>query len=87
MLLLYLVLWNNGNGKYLVSLQSAVSLAKPDLASQDSEQFTEKRLKILKVHLDARRYTLNALLVLDEIQIEGKEPIRGQQISQLLNSF
>ena len=65
----------------------AVSLAKPDLASQDSEQFTEKRLKILKVHLDARRYTLNALLVLDEIQIEGKEPIRGQQISQLLNSF
>lgn len=50
----------------------------------ESLKFKEKRLKILKVHLDPRPSTLNPLLVLDQIQLEGKNSLTGSQAKQFL---
>ncbi len=46
------------------------------LLRQDFGGQAEKRLKILKLHLD------NGLLAIDEVQLEGKNPVSWQQFSQ-----
>src|SRR3989344_328551 len=46
----------------------------------------EKRLKILSLHLQAISYKLQAL-VLDEVQLEGKQPIKGRDVTTFLKQL
>lgn len=45
----------------------------------NSGQHIEKRLKILKSHLEASSSPTNYSLVLDEVQLEGKGPVSWKQ--------
>src|SRR3989344_1218946 len=50
-----------------------------------SSKFEEKRLKILKLHL-TMNYELRTMnLVLDELQLEGKQPVSGNHLTELLS--
>ncbi len=60
---------------------------KVKLTVNSSQFAVEKRLKILKVHLDSKSSALNPFLILDEVQLEGKTVISGKNIDNLLGQI
>ncbi len=44
-------------------------------------ELSRKRLKILSCHLNSKPQTLNSILILDTVQLEGKKPVNFEQFS------
>ena len=58
---------------------------KIKVISHKQEVISEKRLKLLKIHLSLIASHLSPKLVLDELQLEGKEPVSGSNLTELLS--
>jgi len=48
---------------------------------EKSLELSSRRLKILSCHLNSKPQTLNSILILDTVQLEGKTPISFQQFA------
>lgn len=58
-----------------------------ELVNDSDKNHTKKRLKILKSHLLKKDNLSQSYLELDEIQLEGKNPISGSDVKQLLQQL
>ena len=76
----------DGQGKWPIVVERATRALSPwpGVWTKVKVKSEEKRMKILSAHLNPKPNTLNPFLILDKIQLEGKQPTKFSQLQASL---